>query len=119
MKFNIIQSLFLAKIIPRFLELRLDILKLLKYNELISKNHGVEQKWTSKRGDKMSTTAERVSQIIKAKGYKQCVIAEKAGFSPKDFSNLLCGRKTFKTEYVNPICNALGVTPNDIFGLNS
>ncbi len=64
----------------------------------------------------MLTTAERVSALIKEKGYKQRAIAEKAGFEPRDFSNLLNGRKTFKSEYICPICKALGITPNELFG---
>lgn len=60
-----------------------------------------------------------IREIIKDKGYKQCVVAEKAGFSPQDFSNILCGRKVFKVEYVEPICIALEVTPNDLFGVKS
>lgn len=58
----------------------------------------------------------RVNMVIQARGYKQYVVAERAGFKPKDFSDLLNGRKTFKAEYVKPICEALGVTPNVLFG---
>jgi len=64
------------------------------------------------------TAAERVSSIIKRKGYKQGAIAERAGFTAKEFSDLLCGRKTFKSEYVCPICKALGITPNELFGID-
>ena len=60
-------------------------------------------------------TAAMVKTIIVRKGYKQSVIARKAGFTPTEFSNLLCGRKTFKADYVEPICKALGVTPNDLY----
>lgn len=63
------------------------------------------------------TEAERVNSIIKEKGYKQCAIAERAGFSAREFSDLLHGRKTFKSEYINPICKALGITPNELFGM--
>lgn len=65
------------------------------------------------------TTAKKLDSIIKEKGYKQCAIAKKAGFTPKDFNNILCGRKLFKTDYVVPICDALGITPNDLFGIKS
>lgn len=58
----------------------------------------------------------RINALIQEKGYKQYIIAEKAGFKDKEFSALLNGRKTFKAEYVNPICYALGVTPNVLFG---
>lgn len=65
----------------------------------------------------MDSTVHKVSAIIKEKGFKQCAIAEKAGFSPCEFSNILCGRKTFKAEYVVPICMAIGITPNDLFNI--
>lgn len=67
----------------------------------------------------MKNVISKIRYIIKDKGYKQCVVAEKAGFSPQDFSNILCGRKVFKVEYVKPICIALEVTPNDLFGIIS
>ena len=67
----------------------------------------------------MNNAISNIRDIIRDKGYKQCVIAEKAGFSPQDFSNILCGRKVFKVEYVKSICIALEVTPNDLFGIKS
>ena len=60
-------------------------------------------------------TAAMVKSIIEQKGYKQNAIARKAGFTPQEFNNLLCGRKTFKADYVEPICKALEVTPNDLY----
>lgn len=62
------------------------------------------------------TIVNRVNEVIQTKGYKQYVIAERAGFKPKDFSDLMNGRKTFKAEYIMPICYALDVTPNVLFG---
>lgn len=67
----------------------------------------------------MQTIALRVKEIIKEKGYKQYVIAKKAGFTPQDFSGILCGRKTFKADFVNPICYALEITPNELFEINT
>lgn len=64
----------------------------------------------------MQTTTDRIREIIRDKGLKQNAVAEKSGFSPKAFNDLLMGRKTFKVEYITPICEALGVTPNDIYG---
>ncbi len=67
----------------------------------------------------MQAIASRVKAIIKEKGYKQYVIAKKAGFTPQKFSGILCGRKTFKADFINPICYALEITPNDLFGIES
>lgn len=66
-----------------------------------------------------STIAKNVKKIIKEKGFKQYVIAERAGFNPKTFSNMLNGRKIIADYDVPKITNALGVTPNDIFGFNN
>lgn len=63
----------------------------------------------------MQSTAVKTKFIIESRGLKQKYVAEKAGFTPADFNNLLCGRKLFKADYVIPICNALGVTPNELF----
>ena len=65
----------------------------------------------------MNEIIESVRSFIELKGLKQCAVAERAGFTPQEFSNILCGRKVFKTEYVAPVCNALGITPNELFGV--
>jgi len=62
--------------------------------------------------------ASQVNRVIQEKGYKQYVIAERAGFTAKEFSDLLNGRKIFKAEYVKPICFALEITPNTLFGFS-
>jgi len=62
------------------------------------------------------TVLERVNAVIRIKGFKQYAVAERAGFKPKEFNDLIKGRKTFKAEYVKPICKALEVTPNVLFG---
>ncbi len=67
----------------------------------------------------MNTVIQSVREIISQKGMKQCAVAKKAGFTPQEFSNILCGKKVFKTEYIMPICNALGVYPNDLFTQNT
>lgn len=60
---------------------------------------------------------ENIRKIINDKGLKHKYVAKKAGFKPQDFSNMLNNRKEFKTAYVVPLCNALGITPNDLFGI--
>ena len=46
---------------------------------------------------------------------KQCVVAERAGFSEAEFSNMLNGRKLLRVEHIPEIANALGISPNDLF----
>ncbi len=64
----------------------------------------------------MSIVARNVELIIREDGLKKKTVAEKAGFSQKEFSAMLHGRKLILAEYVIPIANALGKTPNDLFG---
>lgn len=64
------------------------------------------------------TIVTRLNELIRSKGYKQYVVAEKAGFTSKELSDLLNGRKTFKAEYVRPLCKALCITPNELFGFD-
>lgn len=66
----------------------------------------------------MSIVVKNIKAIIKRNGLKQKYIAEKAGFTENEFSNILNGRKMFRTEYVNSICNVLGIQPNDLFAQN-
>ncbi len=56
-----------------------------------------------------------IKQIISAKGMKQCVVAERAGFSEAELSNMLNGRKLLRIEHIPRIANALGIEPNDLF----
>jgi len=67
----------------------------------------------------MLSTAAKVGAIIKEKGFKQCAIASKAGFSPRELNDIICGRKVFRADYVIPICRALDIAPNDLFGITS
>jgi transcriptional regulator with XRE-family HTH domain len=57
----------------------------------------------------------KIKQVITDKGMKQCVVAERSGFSVAEFSNMLNGRKLLRVEYIPRIANALGIEPNDLF----
>ena len=61
------------------------------------------------------TPVENIKKIISDKGFKQCAVAEKAGLTKQQFNDLLARRKSFDVCYIVPICNALGVEPNDLF----
>lgn len=66
----------------------------------------------------MSTLiTDNVKRIIESKGYKQKSIAQKAGYSQKQFSDMMCGRRVIGGYDVLRIANALEVTPNDLFGM--
>lgn len=56
-----------------------------------------------------------VRRIVKEKGMKYKAVAEKAGYTSQQFSDMLNKRKTIECNDISRIVNALGVTPNDIF----
>lgn len=60
----------------------------------------------------------RIYQVIEEKCLKQSAIAVAAGFTPKSFNALLRKRKAVRPEYIGPICAALGITPNYLFGFD-
>lgn len=63
---------------------------------------------------------DNIKRIINEKGMKQCAVAERAGFSQQEFSNLVNERrKLLRVEHILPIANALGVAPNDLYGICS
>ena len=69
-----------------------------------------------------SIVANRVREIIKEKGLKQTAIAEKAGFSTQEFSDMLNGRRLMRAVDIASIISALrgvGVDANYLFMVDS
>lgn len=64
----------------------------------------------------ISLIAANTKRIIASRGLKQRAVAEKAGFSEKQFSALMTGRRIIKDVDVMAIALALDATPNDLFG---
>lgn len=65
----------------------------------------------------MDITA-RINNIIIKKGLKKQSVASHMGKTPKQFSDMLNGRRTIKWNDVLLICNALDVSPNELLGYN-
>lgn len=61
--------------------------------------------------------AENIVRIITELDLKQRAVAKKAGFEPQTFSDMLNGRKLIKLCDVVSIAEALGVSPNELFGI--
>ncbi len=59
--------------------------------------------------------SQNIKKIIDEKGFKQKSVAQKGGYSPQQFNNMLTGRKIIGGLDVLRISNALDVTPNDLF----
>ena len=59
-----------------------------------------------------------IKQIIEEKGLKQGFVAEKSGFTPQEFSNILNDRrKLLRVEHLWDIAMALDVSVNDLYGV--
>lgn len=57
----------------------------------------------------------RISCIINASGLKQRVIAQRAGFSSQQFSDMINGRRIIKACDALAIAEALGVEVQELF----
>ena len=66
-----------------------------------------------------SIVAKNTKRIIEARGLKKSAVAIQAGFSVQQFSAILNNRKIVKDTDIIAIANALCVTPNELFGLNT
>ncbi len=63
--------------------------------------------------------ASNIKEVINQKGIKQNYVAQKSGYTPQQFSNMLSGRKVIGGLDVLRIANALEVTPNVLFGIDT
>ena len=59
--------------------------------------------------------ADGIMLIISNSGLRNKYVAEKAGYTPQQFCDMLHGRKTIKATDVVPIARALGVTVQEIY----
>lgn len=60
---------------------------------------------------------EKVRNYIDENGYKQKVIAEKAGISVVTFNAIMNGKRTLYAEDLKAICIALNVSPEKFIDL--
>lgn len=59
-----------------------------------------------------------IKRIIDEKGMKQGFVAEKAGFTKQEFSNILNDRrKLLRVEHLWDIAMTLNVSVNDLYGV--
>ena len=65
---------------------------------------------------KYEDIVDNIKKIISVKGMKQGVVAERAGFSQCEFSNILNGRrKLLRVEHILPLAQALEVDVNTLY----
>lgn len=63
----------------------------------------------------MSVVTLNIKRIIKEKGMLQKAVAEKAGFTSQELSDMLNSRKIIRADMIPSFCSALGVEPNELF----
>jgi len=64
------------------------------------------------------TFVKNTKNIIREKGYKQTFIAQKMNISDRKLSDILNYRKMIDVDIVCSLCDALDVSPNELFGYN-
>lgn len=57
-----------------------------------------------------------MERVIFEKGLKKRTVAEQIGLTPQQFSDLLNGRRRLKSTDVLPICEALDISPDELYG---
>lgn len=91
--------------------------------KLINEKKLIKQKGGNKLLDIKTSNgvvAHQVKKIIKCKGLKQTVLAQRAGFTTQEFNDMLNGRRLMRAVDIAAIINALkevdvGVDANYLF----
>lgn len=65
----------------------------------------------------MDTIRQNLRFILNEKGIKQKSLAQKADIPEKTLSAMLNGRREIHHNEIISICNALSITPNDLYGV--
>lgn len=61
------------------------------------------------------SVAAGIEKLLKEHGLIQKNVAVKAGFTEQQFSDMLCGRKIIRADYLVPIACAMRVSIQDIY----
>ena len=67
----------------------------------------------------MDIVINNIKQKIADSGLKQKVVASRAGYSERNFSNMLNGRKVIRAIDIPKIALALNASPNDLFAIQN
>ena len=57
-----------------------------------------------------------INRIIAERGLKKQSVAREIGITPQQFSAMLSGRRIIKVEDISALCDALEISPNELFG---
>ena len=64
----------------------------------------------------MSEFTNAMKAAIGKSGYKAKAVAEKMQIEPRKLSDILNGRKIIDEKIISSFCNALNISPNELFG---
>lgn len=65
----------------------------------------------------MLDARDALATIVQGRGYKQTVIAERAGLTNQQFTDIIKKRRRLDANEMFRLCKVLEVTPNDLFGI--
>lgn len=60
-----------------------------------------------------------IEKVIFEKGLKKQAVAERIGITPQQFSDMLNKRRIIKHTDIIPICDALDITPNELYDIDN
>lgn len=67
----------------------------------------------------MVDARDSIAFEIKDRGFKQSVVARKAGLTEQQLSDIINKRRKMDANEMFSICEAIGVLPNDLFTASS
>lgn len=65
----------------------------------------------------MVDARDALAAVMKKGGYKQTVIAERAGLTDQQFTDIIKKRRRLDANEMFRLCEVLSLTPNDLFGI--
>lgn len=63
----------------------------------------------------MRDARDGIADEIQKRGFKQAAIAEKAGLTEQQLSDIICKRRKLDANEMFALCKAMGIMPNVLF----
>lgn len=63
----------------------------------------------------MRDVRDGIADEIQKRGFKQSAIAEKAGLTEQQLSDIICKRRKLDANEMFSLCKAMGIMPNVLF----
>lgn len=65
----------------------------------------------------MFDARDALAKAVENGGYKQSVVAERAGLTSQQFTDIIKKRRRLDANEMFRLCEVLKITPNDLFGI--